>query len=279
MTTAIASPAIVVRGLTHRYAGSARGHGETSPSLVLDGMTLTVGAGEFVALVGPSGCGKTTLLRAVGGLLGVDAGVVEVLGGTPAAACAARAIGLVAQEPGLLPWRTAAANVALPLQLAGSAPGSGADDVAAAVQALLSRVGMEAFAGYHPRALSGGMRQRVALARALAHAPRLLLMDEPFGALDELSRETLGLELLAIWERDPSGTVADRRVSVLFVTHSIREAVLLADRVVVMSGAPGRAVAEVSVPLPRPRARDVQDAAAYTACVAEVRAALEAGPR
>lgn len=269
----VASPALAVRRLTHRYTGGIDNAGDDAgavgPPLVLDRMALTVGTGEFVALVGPSGCGKTTLLRAVGGLLRVDAGDIEVLGGSPAAACAERAIGLVAQEPGLLPWRTVAANVALPLELAGGARRTG--DVASTVHALLERVGMDRFAAYHPRALSGGMRQRVALARALAHGPRLLLMDEPFGALDELSREALCLELLAIWERE--------RVSVLFVTHSIREAVLLADRVVVMSAAPGRTVAEVLVPLSRPRARDVQDSPAYLACVAGVRAALVAGAR
>ncbi len=260
------SAALAVRRVTHRYgSGGDRG---VAP-VVLEDVSLSVSTGEFVALVGPSGCGKTTLLRAAGGLLRLEAGAVEVLGGTAASACAAHAVGLVAQESGLLPWRTVAANVALPLQLAGGARGAG--EVASTVRSLLERVGMDEFAGYHPRALSGGMRQRVALARALAHGPRLLLMDEPFGALDELSREALCLELLAIWERE--------RVSVLFVTHSIREAVLLADRVVVMSAAPGRVVAEIPVPLPRPRVREVQDSLEYVACVAEVRAALLAGTR
>lgn len=269
MTAALARPALEVRALTHRYTGSAHEEATAEAPLVLDHMALTVGDGEFVALVGPSGCGKTTLLRVVGGLLRADSGAIEVLGGSPAEACATRGIGLVAQEPGLLPWRTVAANVALPLEIGRGAKRTA--EVASTVQALLERVGMERFAGYHPRALSGGMRQRVALARALAHGPRLLLMDEPFGALDELSREALCLELLEIWERE--------RVSVLFVTHSIREAVLLADRVVVMSAAPGRLVAEVPVPLSRPRARAVQDSPEYVACVAEVRSALELGAR
>jgi NitT/TauT family transport system ATP-binding protein len=168
---------------------------------------------------------------------------------------------VVAQEPGLLPWRTVEANVALPLELS-RIPG----EIRPRAHALLERVGIAGFASYHPRELSGGMRQRVALARALAHEPRVLLMDEPFGALDELSREQLCWELLRIWERE--------RVSVLFVTHSIREAVLLADRVVVMSPAPGRAVANVQIALPRPRTAPVQETAAFAAYVARVRAAL-----
>ena len=173
------TPAIEVRGITHRYGG---GDG----LLALDGVALTVAAGEFVSLVGPSGCGKTTLLRAVAGLLAPDRGTVRLGGATPHAAAGAHAIGLVAQDPGLLPWRTAEENVALPLQLGGS----DADRIAEA-RAALDRVGMGDFARFRPRELSGGMRQRVALARALVHRPRVLLMDEPFGALDELSREDL----------------------------------------------------------------------------------------
>ncbi len=185
----------------------------------------------------------------------------RVVGGDPVQTRAARAIGLVTQEPGLLPWRTVAGNVALTYELARRRPARGA------VAALLARVGILPFAGYHPRELSGEMRQRVA--RALAHGPRLLLMDEPFGALDELSREQLRLELLRIWERD--------RISVLFVTHSIREAVLLSDRVAVMSPGPGRVVANIPVTLPRPRSEALEDTPAFAEHVARVRAALRAG--
>jgi NitT/TauT family transport system ATP-binding protein len=169
----------------------------------------------------------------------------------------AHRVGLVTQEPGLLPWRTVTGNVSLPLEVTGAS---------ADVGALLRRVGIEAFAGYHPHELSGGMRQRVALARALAHGPRVLLMDEPFGSLDEFSRETIGLELLRIWERE--------RVSVLFVTHSIREAVMLADRVLVMSASPGRIVTEFPVALPRPRTQELDQTPEFAQHVVDVRAAI-----
>ena len=251
----MSEPAIEVRGLTHRYGG-----GEGS-SPALDGADLTVAAGEFVSLLGPSGCGKTTLLRAVAGLLPVERGEVRVLGGAAAQATRDHAIGLVAQDPGLLPWRSVEDNVALALQLSGIG-----GDRRAEARRVLDRVGLLEFARYAPRELSGGMRQRVALARALVHRPRVLLMDEPFGALDELSREDLCFELLRVWERE--------RVSVLFVTHSIREAVLLSDRVVVMSPAPGRVVAEVPITLPRPRAPWVQDTPEFNAYVRDIRAAL-----
>ncbi|MFA7296443.1 MAG: ABC transporter ATP-binding protein [Dehalococcoidia bacterium] len=249
-----ASPAIEVRGVTHHYGGD-------DGLLAVDDASLAVAEGEFVSLVGPSGCGKTTLLRAVAGLLAVERGTVHLSGDTPRAAAAAHAVGLVAQEPGLLPWRTAEENVALPLQLGGiDAERQGE------VRAALDRVGMTEFARFRPRELSGGMRQRVALARALVHRPRVLLMDEPFGALDELSREDLCVELLRVWEHE--------RVSVLFVTHSIREAVLLSDRVVVMSPAPGRVVAEVPITLPRPRTLAMLESEACAAAVREIRAAL-----
>ncbi len=226
----------------------------------LDDVSLAVAEGEFVSLVGPSGCGKTTLLRAAAGLLPSSPGSLRVFGRSPNEARAERTMGLVTQEPGLLPWRTVAANVALTVEVTGTKSD---------VPALLARVGIERFAHFHPGELSGGMRQRVALARALAHRPRLLLMDEPFGALDELSREDLRLELLRIWERD--------RVSVLFVTHSIREAVLLSDRVVVMSSSPGRVIADIDVDLPRPRSLAMEVDAAFATLVGEVRAALGRG--
>lgn len=171
---------------------------------------------------------------------------MDVLGGDSGSARRSHALGLVTQDPGLLPWLSVAANVRLTLDITG-------DDVEGddRVRELLERVDIARFAGYFPGQLSDWMRQRVALARALAHRPRLLLMDEPFGALDELSREELRLELIRVWEQE--------RTSVVFVTHSIREAVHLADRVVVMNGRPGRVSAEVPVCLPRPRSAALED--------------------
>ena len=258
-TTAMPLAALDVRDLVHRYEG------EAGTLLALDGAGVRVDAGEFVSIVGPSGCGKTPLRRAAAGLITPRLGTVQVLGGTTAQACAAHAVGLVSQDPGLLPWRTVAENVALTLRLAG-ASASGGTASAQAVDALLDRVGMLRFARAYPHELSGGMRQRVALARALVHAPRLLLMDEPFGALDELSREDLCIDLLRIWERE--------RTSVLFVTHSIREAVLLSDRVLVMSRAPGRVIDEVPIALSRPRAVEMQQSPQFIAYVRRIRAAL-----
>ena len=243
--------AVDLRGLAHRY-GSAAGD-----VVALDGIDLRVGPGEFVSIVGPSGCGKTTLLRAVAGLLAPTGGEVAVFGDAPAEAQARHVFGLISQEPGLLPWRSVAANVRLPLELTG---------VEADVPALLARVGIGAFARHRPDELSGGMRQRVALARAIAHGPQLLLMDEPFGALDELSREAIRIELARLWERD--------RPAVLFVTHAIREAVLLSDRVIVMSGSPGRILADVPVDLPRPRLESIESTAPFTVLVDRVRATL-----
>ncbi len=252
MTGPADASTIALRGVTHTYAGA------DGPLLALAPTDLSVRDGEFVSLVGPSGCGKTTLLRAVAGLLEPSEGEVGLLGAAPRAAQRARQIGLVAQDPGLLPWRTVEQNVRLPLEVTG-----GDGDVAA----MLRRVGIEGFEHYRPAELSGGMRQRVALARALVHGPRVLLMDEPFGALDELSREAMRVELLRIWERE--------RITVLFVTHAVREAVLLSDRVVVMSSRPGRIVADVRIDLPRPRDAAMEESAGFFAAVREVRAALQ----
>jgi len=243
--------AIQVRGLAHRY------HGAEGALQALDRIDLSVADGEFVSLVGPSGCGKTTLLRAIGGLLQVETGEVQVLGFGPEEAQRRRLFGLVSQEPGLLPWRSVEANVRLPLEVTGAA---------ADVTALLARVGIGEFARYAPRQLSGGMRQRVALARALVHGPRVLLMDEPFGALDELSREAMRLELLRLWESE--------RITVLFVTHSIREAVLLSDRVVVMAPRPGRILDDLRVPLPRPRTDALEETPEFAALVTRIRVVL-----
>jgi NitT/TauT family transport system ATP-binding protein len=228
--------------------------------VALDGVDLAIEAGEIVALIGPNGSGKSTLLRVIAGLLRPDRGAA-LLDGGPIDGPDPR-VGLVFQEPRLLAWRTTAANVAYPLELAGM------DAVArrARVAELLTTVGLEEAAAQVPSQLSGGMRQRAALARTLALQPEVLLLDEPFSALDELTRERLNLELLAITARTPT--------TVLLVTHSVQEAIFLADRVVVLSARPGRIVADVAVELARPRSLGDLDAAVVSATANTVRAHL-----
>jgi NitT/TauT family transport system ATP-binding protein len=226
----------------------------------LEGIDLEVQPGEVVALIGPNGSGKSTLLRVAAGLLTPRRGTVELDG--RAIMEPDPAIGLVFQEPRLLPWRSVAANVAYPLELAGW-PRPRRD---ARVAELLELIGLTGFAQARPSQLSGGMRQRVALARALALEPRVLLLDEPFSALDALTRERLNLELLELWGRT--------RTSIVVVTHSIQEAIFLADRVAVLSSRPGRIVANLRVALPRPRALDALDAAAVSPLAVEIRRRL-----
>ncbi len=232
------------------------------PLAALDGVDIDIGPGEIVALIGPNGSGKSTLLRVVAGLLRPDRGEVRiddrvVAGPDPA-------VGLVFQEPRLLPWRSVAANVAYPLELAGwPRPRR-----AARVAELLDLVGVEAAAGARPSQLSGGMRQRAALARALALEPRVLLLDEPFSALDALTRERLNAELQALWAR--TGTTG------IVVTHSIAEAIFVADRVVVLSERPGRVVADLRVPVARPRSLATLDEAVVSPLAREIRARLGA---
>lgn len=227
---------------------------------VLDGMDLEVGRREVVALIGPNGCGKSTLLRVVAGLLPADRGDVR-LAGVPVTGPDPR-VALVFQEPRLLPWASAAANIAFPLELAGRDRAT----TAARVDELLGLVGLRDFAAARPAELSGGMRQRVAIARALALEPAVLLLDEPFSALDALTRDRFDLELLRLWER--TGT------AILVVTHSIPEAVLLADRVVVMTPRPGRVAGVVGVGLERPRRLDMLESPALALAAAEVRGLL-----
>ncbi len=228
---------------------------------VIGGLDLEIAPRSIVALVGPNGCGKSTLLRVIAGLLPARTGTVEVEG-RPVTGPDSR-VGLVFQEPRLLPWRSAFANIAFPLEVAGrdrNARERRATD-------LLGLVGLRDWSRARPAELSGGMRQRVAIARALALEPAVLLMDEPFSALDSLTRERFNVELLHLWDRIGA--------TIVVVTHSIAEAVFLADRVLVLSPRPARLIADVVVDLPRPRRPGDLDAATVTRTAAEIRAHLE----
>ncbi len=237
-----------LHGLSHVFADGRE------PLRVFDDVSTGMPRGQFTSIIGPSGCGKSTLLRIVGGLLEPSAGEVRIDGARPRAAQRRHDIGIVFQEPALLPWRTVAANVRLPLEIDG-ARRRGTD-----VESLLDLVGLGEFRDYYPHQLSGGMRQRVAIARALAVDPALLLMDEPFGALDEITRTAMRYELLRIWA---SQAEAATRKTVLFVTHSITEAIVMSDRIVVINGRPGRIVADVAVELPRPRTQEIERSAPF----------------
>jgi NitT/TauT family transport system ATP-binding protein len=227
-------------------------------------VSLAVAPRETVAIVGPNGSGKSTLLRLLGGLLEPTAGTVEVGGPSSNGKSGnAGSVGFVFQEPRLLPWRSAMANVALPLELAGSR----ADDTRARVVDVLDLVGLTAFADARPSQLSGGMRQRLAIARALVTEPTVLLLDEPFSALDALTRERLNVEMVELWGR--MGTTA------IVVTHSIAEAVLLADRVVVLTPRPARVAAEIPIELPAPRTLATLRSAPFASAIAAVRYQLE----
>ncbi|MBN1486730.1 MAG: ABC transporter ATP-binding protein [Anaerolineae bacterium] len=212
----------------------------------LDNVSFEVNRGEFICLIGPSGCGKSTLLRIIAGLLTPTSGEVRLEGDLQTKA--GRRVGLVFQQPTLLPWRTVYDNIALPLEL-GQDP---AECLERKTKDLLSLVGLSGFEEAFPAQLSGGMAQRAAIARALAQNPEMLLLDEPFGALDALTRERMAVELLRIWQRD--------KRTVLMVTHNVEEAALLGDRVIVLSPRPGYIVATVEVPIPRPRSRALLNA-------------------
>lgn len=224
--------------------------------VILDRLTLACAPGEFVSLIGPSGCGKSTLLRLIAGLSPVTGGTLTVAGRPPGDPAAD--VGFVFQEPTLLPWLTVAANVQLAPRLHGLAPGAGA----AARDRALSLVGLESHAAFHPRQLSGGQKMRVSLARTLTLSPKILLLDEPFGALDEMTRERLNEEILSLHQQQ--GWAA------FFVTHSVSEAVFLSQRIVILAPHPGRIHAEVAVGLPYPRTAETRFSRAYQDKVAEV---------
>ena len=228
----------------------------------LQGIDLSIEAGEFVSLIGPSGCGKSTLLRVIGNLVPPSSGTVEVNGKTAQQARLDHDYGMVFQDSVLFDWRTVAKNIALPLEMLRW-------DRARRKQRteeMLQLVELQGFADHHPWQLSGGMQMRVAIARALTFEPALLLMDEPFGALDEMTRERLNIELLGIWARLQS--------TVVFVTHSISEAVFLSTRVVVMSPRPGRVTGIVDIDLPQPRTFETREQPRFFELVTEVRELL-----
>jgi NitT/TauT family transport system ATP-binding protein len=226
--------------------------------VALDDVSFAVAPGEFVSLVGPSGCGKSTALRLIADLTKADAGAVKWPGAKPP-------LGFVFQDAALLPWASVEKNVRLPLELAGL------DDakIKARTAETLELVGLSAFAKSYPRELSGGMRMRVSIARALAAEPAILLMDEPFAALDELTRERLNDDLRKLW--------AAKNLTIVFVTHSIYESVYLASRVIVMSPRPGRVVADIAMPEPKTRAPDYRLTPIYGERCRQLRAALSQG--
>jgi NitT/TauT family transport system ATP-binding protein len=244
-------PNIELRGLGKRF-------GDGRP--VLEGIDLTVRKGEFVSIIGPSGCGKSTILKLVAGLIPATSGEVLVDGMTPANA--REIVSFIFQDPTLLPWRTVAGNIGLALEL----DHSPRDTRREKIGALLELVGLAHVAQSYPRQLSGGMKMRVSIARALASKPRILLMDEPFAALDEMSRDRLNEELLRLRE--------EQKWTVLFVTHSVSEAVYLSDRIIVLAPFPGRVAHEIDVELPFPRDAELRSSAAMDDRIGVVSRAL-----
>ena len=235
------------------------------PVTALEDIDLTIGRGEFVSLIGPSGCGKTTLMRVVADLVQPTAGTMTVNGVTPEEARLNRSYGYVFQAPALYPWRNVQRNVQLPLEIMGMPAAERAERAARS----LATVGLEGFERKFPWQLSGGMQQRVSIARALSFEPDILLMDEPFGALDEITRDNLNVHLLDLWNRTG--------VTVIFVTHSIPEAVFLSSKIVVMSPRPGRVLEVIDSDLPAKRDLDIRETGAFQKIAHEVRIALRKG--
>ena len=236
---------------------------QDGPVQALSEISLSVVEGEFISLIGPSGCGKTTLLRAIANLETPTSGSLTVNGMSAEAARLARAYGYVFQAPALLPWRSVKDNVKLPLEI------MGLDDVAGRVSRNLDLVKLNGFEQKFPWQLSGGMQQRVSIARALAFDPKLLLMDEPFGALDEIVRDKLNQQLLELWART--------KKTVVFVTHSIPEAVFLSTKIVVMSPRPGRIIDVIDVDLPSVRNLEIRETSAFLKIAHRVREGLKSG--
>jgi NitT/TauT family transport system ATP-binding protein len=248
---------VELKGVTKQFA---RGN-----TVALQGIDLAIEAGEFVSLIGPSGCGKSTLLRTIGDLIQPTSGTIIVNGKPAQQARRDRDYGIVFQDPVLYDWRTVAKNIALPLEMLGwDRPRR-----TKRVQEMTELVELAGFEGHHPWQLSGGMQQRVSIARALSFSPALLLMDEPFGALDEMTRERLNTELLRIWQETSS--------TIVFVTHSIAEAVFLSTRVAVMSARPGRIADLIDVDLKQPRTAETREDPRYFEVVTAVREALARG--
>lgn len=233
------------------------------PVYALQGVNLTVNDGDFVSFIGPSGCGKTTLLRVIADLERATGGTIEVNGMSPGQARMARAYGYVFQAPALYPWRTVEKNVGLPLEI------MGLSDPSERIKRNLELVNLGGFEKKFPWQLSGGMQQRVSIARALAVEPKLLLMDEPFGALDEIVRDKLNQQLLELW--------AATKKTVVFVTHSIPEAVFLSSKIVVMSPRPGRIIDVIETNFPAKRTLDIRETPEFLKVAHRVREGLRAG--
>jgi NitT/TauT family transport system ATP-binding protein len=243
-----------------RLSMTYRGRG--TETAALHNASLNVAEGEFISLIGPSGCGKTTLLRIIADLVTATDGSIRVAGKTPDQARRDREYGYVFQAPVLYDWRTVAANVMLPLEIMGYPRAERRERA----EKLLNMVGLEGFHGSYPWQLSGGMQQRVSIARALAFDPKLLLMDEPFGALDEITRETMNNELLRLWQETGK--------TVVFVTHSIPEAVFLSSRVVVMTPRPGKIERVIDIDLEYPRTEEIRGSSRFFELATEVRESL-----
>ena len=250
------SPLIVVEQLEKTFTGGVR------TVTALERVSFAIREGNFVSIVGPSGCGKSTLLKIISGLLSPSSGKIAVAGAEVSGPL--ENVGMVFQAPVLLKWRSVLGNILLPVEFAKMDLPSHVEKA----RALIKLVGLEGFEEMYPHELSGGMQQRASLCRALVTDPQLLLMDEPFGALDAMTRDELDMELLRIWE--------ERKKTVLFVTHSIQEAVFLSDLVFVMSARPGRLLEEIAIDLPRPRTLEMMSAANFGDYTLRIRALLSA---
>ena len=258
-TAAVADSVIDIRKLSLVFQTADK------PVTALEDIDLTVRRGEFVSFIGPSGCGKTTLLRVIADLERATTGAISVNGVSPEQARKNRSYGYVFQAPALYPWRTVVRNVTLPLEIMGVPAGERATRAAH----YLDMVGLKGFERKFPWQLSGGMQQRVSIARALSFEPELLLMDEPFGALDEITRDRLNVELLRLWETTGK--------TVIFVTHSIAEAVFLSSRIVVMSPRPGQILEVIPYELPKGRTLDARETPPFLEIAHKVRVALRKG--